>query len=67
MRQNVWDCYNHPHEYPYEVHYKTEKQKNEKHRYFQSLEQVKQWARKHKTSNISAASWQVFSIMEGLR
>ena len=65
MRQNVWYCYNHPSEYPYEVHYKTEKQKNEKHRYFQSLEQVKQWVRKHKTANISAASWQVFSIMEG--
>ena len=50
-----------------EVHYKTEKQKNEKHRYFQSLEQVKEWVRKHKTADISAASWQVFSIMEGLR
>ncbi len=65
MKQDIWYCYNHPEEYPFEVHYKTKKQASEKSRYFQTLEQVKAWCRTHKHARISAASWQVFAIMEG--
>lgn len=66
MRQNTMYCYNHRDEYPYEVWYYTPKQKNQKCRYFHSIEQVKEWCRKHRDAKIEAASWQVFAAMEGL-
>lgn len=66
MRQNLWECYNNPDEWPYEVEYYTPKQKSKKSRYFRSLEEVKAWLSRHKTARIVAASWQVFALRNGL-
>lgn len=66
MKQDIWYCYSHPDEYPYEVLYYTQKQKNIKHRYFHSIEQAKDWVRRHKEARIEAASWQIFALIAGL-
>lgn len=67
MKQDSFYCWNHREEYPYEVWFFTEKQKSEKVRFFRSIEEVRAWARKHKTARIKYASWQVFEIMDEVR
>ena len=53
-------------EYPYEVWYYTEKQPNKKFKFFHSIEEVKDWCRRHRGKvKIEAASWQVFFAMKG--
>ena len=66
MRWNTWECYCDRETWPYEVWYYTEKQKNKKVRYFHSIQDVKEWCRKHKRARIVAASWQVFTIRNGI-
>jgi len=64
MKQDHWYCWNHPDEYPYEVHFRTEKQKSEKMKFFRTLSEVRAWVRTHKTAHITSASWQVFELMK---
>lgn len=66
MKQSLWECYHNRDEYPYEVWYKTPKQKNTKGKYFHSIEEIKAWCRSHKNCTIEAASWQVFAVREGM-
>ena len=65
MKQNAIDCFLNEEEYPYEVCYYTAKQKNIKFRYFRSIEEIKEWCRRHKAARIYGASWQVFAVMKG--
>ena len=66
MKQDTLYCYTHPEEYPYEVEYYTAAQKRPKIKYFHSIEEIKTWNRRHKDVTISAGSWQVFAIRNGL-
>ncbi len=66
MKINVVDCYNNLEKYPYEVWYFTKKQKNQKVKYFRSIEEIKVWASKHKTARVTEASWQVFAVLRGM-
>lgn len=66
MAQDTLYCYTHPEEYPYEVNYYTAMQKRLKIKYFRSIEEIKAWCKRHKDVTISAGSWQVFAIRNGL-
>lgn len=48
----------------YEVWYKTPRQKSEKFRFFETLDDLKEWCKRHKQSaTIMAGSWQAFELI----
>ena len=66
MAQDTLYCYTHPEEYPYEVNYYTANTKRNKIKYFRSIEEIKAWLKRHKDVTISAGSWQVFALRNGM-